>query len=739
MLPTADHSSSLPSSSATVADHITHHVLADAPSIASVLESTDPAVRALIQAAVAHQQAAEAAAAAAAASGSASTSATVNEFDKDQDIKLPLANLASATPATAPATAVAHVTTHVDLSVLAHSVPAEILQSLIPSSVTATPLVSVDDHAALAAVVSLSGPVVTSAATGPAALTSAPNSVTLSAASPALTSTPLPSTLSVAAVPAISAAPISASTTTLSTTVSTSTAGKAEVTASVAPSSSSASASSTSSSTSSRPFVSTKRFNPDDIFCLGCCRNLSVDHYTCPNTSRIFKSCNACRQKSRINSKKVTKPAVVPTKPTISMDEFGAKLKELEDSQEESSLDVMVRLEGSVEMDPETLKSRGAQIAAQVYESTGYWFSHSRTNDETQSKTRLKIYGCSQREDRRAPPAPKTQSRKRNRPSTKSYFPCKGNLTMTFYHNMNHVRVVYGHKKHAKYDNRKCPDHVRAYVKENLGMAPRQLYENLIETNPGLGITQAQVRYWSHFYKKNLDQDDSTSEGRSVAGERAVDGSGQLATPGQSLIDQSSLSNSSSLVSLVANVEQDSSSHMTGIEKTSSTSSSAGTQEHLLSPQTDEERVQLILASSAALQSLAQSHHVEASLVRGDGSIAISVPMTDMDSSPLTSSMVQRVLSGGGKGLLDFQASLQAVSDAASAGSRSSSSLAADPEGDDAVVQQVTAFMKENDHQQQLLQEQQLQQLQEFQQKAEEIKIEQQQKQEPQELKIEQQ
>lgn len=57
------------------------------------------------------------------------------------------------------------------------------------------------------------------------------------------------------------------------------------------------------------------------------------------------------------------------------MDEFGAKLKELEETQEESNLDVVVRLEGSVEMDPETLKARGSEIAAKVYESTGYWFS----------------------------------------------------------------------------------------------------------------------------------------------------------------------------------------------------------------------------------------------------------------------------------------------------------------------------------------------------------------------------
>jgi hypothetical protein len=58
------------------------------------------------------------------------------------------------------------------------------------------------------------------------------------------------------------------------------------------------------------------------------------------------------------------------------MEEFGEKLKELENTADKaSSLDVMIRLGGSVEMDPETLKNRGALIAAQVYESTGYWFS----------------------------------------------------------------------------------------------------------------------------------------------------------------------------------------------------------------------------------------------------------------------------------------------------------------------------------------------------------------------------
>ncbi|KAF9351605.1 hypothetical protein BGX26_010434 [Mortierella sp. AD094] len=623
--------------------------LADAPSIAEVLDSNDPAVRALFQAAVAHQQATEAAAAAAAAAAAvaaASVGSASTDTLMDQDVKMPIPDII----ATATTSSSLSATSVSAVNAIADAVPADILKSLMPSVVTSMPI--------------------TSASEQPAASTSAPDSVTIPVSSSA------PATVSTSPSDPVHTpthAPVMTSDT-ISTTVTAPTPATA---------SSSPTTPSSSSSTSSavRPFVSTKRFNPDDIFCLGCCRNLSVDHYTCPNTNRIFKSCNACRQKSRINSKKVTKPATVPTKPTISMEEFAAKLRELEATQEESSLDVMVRLEGSVEMDPETLKARGAQIAAQVYESTGYWFSHSRTNDETQSKTRLKIYGCSQREDRRAPPAPKTQSRKRNRPSTKSYFPCKGNLTMTFYHNMNHVRVVYGHKRHAKYDNRKCPDHVRAFVKENLGLAPRQLYDTLIEANPGLGITQAQVRYWSHFYKKNMDQDENSGISRS-----------DIAASDPSLLGQSISGSSSNNGS-----EHNDQSHIGTREGSPS--------QLQLQQQTDEEREQhervqqLILASNAAaLQSLAQSHQVSASLV--GGTIAISVPMSDMDTSPLASSIVQRVLSEGGKGLLDLQASLRAVSDAAS--------VAGD--GGDAVVQQVTAFMKENDQQQQLLEQQQQQQ-----------------------------
>ncbi|KAF9996716.1 hypothetical protein BGZ65_007701 [Modicella reniformis] len=68
-------------------------------------------------------------------------------------------------------------------------------------------------------------------------------------------------------------------------------------------------------------------------------------------------------------------------------------------------------------------------------------------------------------------------------------------------------------------------------------------------------------------------------------------------------------------------------------------------------------------------------------------------------SGPLTSSIVQDVLDDG-KGLLHLQESLRAVSDVSSS----------TDSGRDAVVQQVTAFMKENDHQQQLLEQQQQQQ-----------------------------
>ncbi|ORZ06151.1 hypothetical protein BCR41DRAFT_361303 [Lobosporangium transversale] len=692
-------------------DHVAS--LADAPSIASVLESTDPAVRAFLQVAVAHQQATEAAAA-----GVSAPSTVPVDFTKANEIKLPLSELASVSEVTAMASESTPTTIHVDMSSLPHTVPEEILQSLIPT-VTSTPLVSVAEQAADQILATASLP--TSTLVSTAALTSLPitasNAAHTSIITPAVTSTPnsIIATSTTFTTSTVTTAPVSPSAVTTPLLTPTSTVA---VKIGTPASTTSTASSSTPAVATSRPFVSTKRFNPDDIFCLGCCRNLSVDHYTCPNTNRVFKSCNACRQKSRINSKKVTKPATMPTKPTISMEEFGTKLRELEASQEETSLDVMVRLEGSVEMDPETLKARGAQIAAQVYESTGYWFSHSRTNDETQSKTRLKIYGCSQREDRRAPPALKTQSRKRNRPSTKSYFPCKGNLTMTFYHNMNHVRVVYGHKRHAKYDNRKCPDHVRAFVKENLSLPPRQLFDTLLEANPGLGITQAQIRYWSHYYKKNMDQDGSSGESKNKASSAIVGEA--VATPDASMTNGSCLGEST---------EQNTASHITGlIEPTS--------QDQLLQQQADEERNrneqvhQILLASDvAALQSLAQSHHVGASLVGADGSIAISVPMTDLDTSPLTSSIVQRVLSENGKGLLDLQASLRAVSEATAAATAAASGLQAslravsqaasaattsasainDVEGD-AVVQQVRAFMKENDQQQQRLLEQQQQQ-----------------------------
>ncbi|KAF9272099.1 hypothetical protein BGZ88_005209 [Linnemannia elongata] len=514
---------------------------------------------------------------------------------------------------------------------MTQAVPADIIQQLIPSAISSP--------AALSAPVS-PAPVVTHAALSPV---------------------PSPSQQVSAPIPVAS----KPSTSTTATSTSTS-----------------ASSSSSSSSSSTRtPFVSTKRFNPDDIFCLGCCRNLSVEHYTCPTTNRIFKSCNACRLKSRVNSKKVVKPPTIPNRPTISMEEFGEKLKELENTPDKaSSLDVMIRLGGSVEMDPETLKNRGALIAAQVYESTGYWFSHSRTNDETQAKTRLKIYGCSQREDRRAPPAPKTQSRKRNRPSTKAYFPCKGNLTMTFYQNVDHVRVVYNHKKHEKYDNRKCPDHVRVYVKENLSLAPRTLYDNLKEQNPSLGITQAQVRYWSHYYKKSMDQDGTLDSSRGGSDDPASPLTHAFAGIKDDAIEQVMKDVASSQQQLAQQHQHQ-----------------ATTQDHL-----DSDSVQQLLLASNAVALQTQG------LV--GGSIAISVPMSDM---PLSSSIVQRVLAeDGGKGLLELQASLNSVA-ASVAASVGSSAV----DNSDEVVQQVSALLKEND--QQLL-EQQQKQLQEQQQQLQE-------------------
>ncbi|KAK3814316.1 MAG: hypothetical protein J3Q66DRAFT_35670 [Benniella sp.] len=569
----------------------------------SALDPNNPAIQAFIQAAVAHQQATEAAAAAAAAAVASAN----NVMDHAQKV-----TAASADSAVAAAVAQ-----------LASTVPG--LQKLFSVATTSSAPVSISPTS-VPAPSSATAPVLVSVSTVPASTTiSAPVAVSVptSAATPAVTST-------------IKAAETSTSST----------------------------SSSSSSSTGRSHTSSTKRFNPDDIFCLGCCRNLTIDHYTCPNTNRIFKSCSACRHKSRVNAKKVVKPPTIPTRPTISMDEFGARLKELEETQEESNLDVVVRLEGSVEMDLETLKTRGSEIATKVYESTGYWFSHSRTNDETQSKTRLKIYGCSQREDRRAPPAPKTQSRKRNRPSTKSYFPCRGNMTMTFYHNVNHVRVVYTHKRHAKYDNRKCPDYVRAFVKENLGMAPRQLYETLLENHPSMSVTQAQVRYWSHYYKKNMDLDDDLSRDETKSNSGVTDAS---------LLAQSITSTNDGKVS-------------SGSDHSHSSSLEGSPSHELQSPSEEEreqhERVQQLL--------LAQSHQVGTTLL--SGSIAISVPMSES----LTSSIVQSVLDESGKGLLHLPENLHAADESSAADS-----------GRDAVVQQVTAFMKENDHQQQLLEQQQ--------------------------------
>ncbi|KAF9558373.1 hypothetical protein EC968_007110 [Mortierella alpina] len=579
----------LPSTSSST-DHSQATSTPTIPSLEHVIDTNDPTVRALIQAAVAHQQQQEAAAAAAAVAAAAALVKAENPSSSIIKSETTSSSSAAALVATSGASSSA--------TPLSHTVPVDILQSLLPSVTSGAFTVSASALASLAAGAS-----------------SAASSTSVAASSSILTVTPTQSS---------SVKPATSSTT-----------------------SDKSSSKSSSSTSSSRP--STKRFHPDDIFCLGCCRNLSIDHYTCPTTNRVFKSCNACRQKSRINSKKVVKPVTVPTKPTISMEEFGARLKELEATQEESSLDVMVHQAGSVEMDQETLKARGAQIAAQVYESTGYWFSHSRTNDETQSKTRLKIYGCSQREDRRAPPAPKTQSRKRNRPSTKRYFPCKGNLTMTFYHNANHVRVVYGHKRHDKYDNRKCPDHVRAYVRDNLNLPPRQIYDNLVARDSTLQITQAQVRYWSHFYKRSGGQEGNENDHK------------------DEMHDHNDEAQGSSHGSPSMHQEAD--------------------------QQTEEERIQheqvqqLLLASNAAaLQSIAQSHQVSQSLVGGP--IAISVPMSDMDTQPLPSSIVERVLAeDGGKSLLQLQASLNAVSSAASSTTESG----------DAVVQQVSDFMKEND------------------------------------------
>jgi len=237
---------------------------------------------------------------------------------------------------------------------------------------------------------------------------------------------------------------------------------------------------------------------------------------------------------------------------------------------------------------------------------------------------------------------------------------------MTFYHNVNHVRVVYTHKRHAKYDNRKCPDYVRAFVKENLGMAPRQLYETLLENHPSMSVTQAQVRYWSHYYKKNMDQDDDLGHDETMSNSGVTDAT--------SLLAQSITSTNDGTVNSGSDH-----SHSSSLEGSPSHELQSPTEEE----QEQHERVQQLL--------LAQSHQVGTTLL--SGSIAISVPMSES----LTSSIVQSVLDESGKGLLHLPENLHSAADESSAADS----------GRDAVVQQVTAFMKENDHQQQLLEQQQ--------------------------------
>jgi len=249
---------------------------------------------------------------------------------------------------------------------------------------------------------------------------------------------------------------------------------------------------------------------------------------------------------------------------------------------------------------------------------------------------------------------------------------------MTFYQKVDHVRVVYNHKKHQKYDNRKCPDHVRVYVKENLSLAPRVLYDNLMEQNPKLGITQAQVRYWSHYYKKGMDQDgaaDNNSRG----------GSNDPASP---------------LSHAFAGIKDDTIEQV--MKDVAASSQQQLVQQHhqAAAQELDSDSVQQLLMASNAVALQTQG------LVGGP--IAISVPMSDM---PLSSSIVQRVLAeDGGKGLLELHASLTSVAASVAAASVSSSSTV---DNSDEVVQQVSALLKEND--QQLL-EQQQKQLQEQQQ-----------------------
>ncbi|KAF9428622.1 hypothetical protein BGZ94_001702 [Podila epigama] len=463
-----------------------------------------------------------------------------------------------------------------------------------------------------------------------------------------------------------------------------------------------------------RSTVSTKKFNPDDIFCLGCCRNLKVEHYTCPTTGKVFKSCNACRLKSRVNSKKIVKPVVVPVYNTISSEEFTAKLKELEASQEETNLDVRVRQTGGpLGMDVETLKIRGAAIAQQVYEATGYWFSHSRTNDETQSKTRLKIYACSQREDRRAPPAPKTQSRKRNRPSTKAYFPCKGNLTMTFYTDLDHVRIVYNHKKHDKYDNRKCPDHVRAFVKENLNLQPRQLYDAVRADNPGINITQAQVRYWSHHYKKQQGMQDAEADDTSMGEQsdgHSISGTGSP-TPTTLQIPH-----------LESTLQQQQQEHHQQLQQQQQQQQQHEhhLQEHLqqhhqLPHQHDPQHDQVQQLIREAEEHIANAHRHSAATDLSGSALAISVPMSgEMDTSPLTSSLVQRVLATATASAAENATLLHL---AAGLGHDGTGVVGGAVTEGDVVVQQVTAFIQENE--QHLLEQQQQLHLQQQQEQQE--------------------
>lgn len=300
---------------------------------------------------------------------------------------------------------------------------------------------------------------------------------------------------------------------------------------------------------------------------------------------------------------------------------------------------------------------------------------------------------------------------------------------MTFYHQLHQVRVVYSHRRHAKYDNRKCPDHVRQFVKDNLSQPPRILYESLMQANPGLGITQAQVRYWSHHFKKNGDQDDNEDD---------EDGEGASSRKASRSTSVQSQSAGSKSMDVEMSARDDSPSTTALPELTE--------QQALEQIQREQhEQVQELLRASniTTIESLTAAQHsvlsAAAAAAAAAAGLSVPVPITsaDMDESsphsPLTTSIVQSVLAeDGGNGLLELQAQLVSAASNADFGAIHHHHHQHDLEhaSEDIVVQQVSAFMKENDRHLLALQRQQEQhQLEQQQRQQQQLEQQQQQQQ----------